>query len=390
MPIFRTSTRLLIAAGLVVCVLAIDLAQRVLVKPATATMPALVPQGTALTALRTGGGFIPMPPDAAAAHASNLLAMPASSGAALTAFWFAGDRESAPNVQIVAAQFDRVTQQWLAPKYVVNRHTMGAHLGAGIRRIGNPVAWTDGAGRMHLFVVATGLGGWAAGRILHTVQSSAGQGLAELEFAPLRTLPLSWLWNTSYLVRSAPLPLQDGGMVLPAYFELGIKFPVALRFDSAGNFVGMERMSQRKFLLQPTLIATGPGDWLALLRDNRRDGRVAVARTSDAGAHWRDADSLPLVNPDAAIAGLTLSPMHQVLAHNASPHSRALLDLSGSADGLNWSRLAVLEQGTDADEYSYPALAWADGSLWVSYTDHRTRIAWQRFQLGGAGPQGKP
>jgi hypothetical protein len=43
----------------------------------------------------------------------------------------------------------------------------------------------------------------------------------------------------------------------------------------------------------------------------------------------------------------------------------------------------VLEQGTDADEYSYPSMAWADGHLWVSYTDHRTRIAWQRFALRG-------
>ena len=322
-----------------------------------------------------------MPGDALAAHASDLLAMPASSPAVLTAFWFAGDRESAPNVQIAASQFDRASQQWLPPKYVVNRHAMGAQLGSGIRRIGNPVAWLDASGRMHLFVVATGLGGWAAGRILHTVQSSPGQGLAELEFAPLRMLPLSWLWNTSYLVRSAPLPLADGGMVLPVYFELGIKYPVALRFDRMGAFVGMERISQRKHLLQPTLLATSATDWLALLRDNLPNGRIGVARSSDGGAHWSDADSLPLVNPDAAIAALALAPGQLALVHNASPHSRGLLDLSTSADGLTWTRAVVLEQGTDADEYSYPSMAWADGHLWVSYTDHRTRIAWQRFAL---------
>jgi predicted neuraminidase len=324
-----------------------------------------------------------MPSDALAAHASDLLAMPSNSPAVLSAFWFAGDRESAPNVQIAASQFDRASQRWLPAKYVVNRHLMGGQLGAGIRRIGNPVAWLDASGRIHLFVVATGLGGWAAGRILHTVQSSPGQGLAELEFAPLRMLPLSWLWNTSYLVRSAPMPLADGGMVLPVYFELGIKYPVALRFDRMGAFVGMERISQRKHLLQSTFLATSATDWLALHRDNLPNGRIGVSRSNDGGAHWRDADSLPLVNPDAAIAGLTLSPGLQVLVHNASPHSRALLDLSASTDGLAWSRAAVLEQGTDADEYSYPSVAWADGHLWVSYTDHRTRIAWQRFAVRG-------
>jgi predicted neuraminidase len=128
-------------------------------------------------------------------------------------------------------------------------------------------------------------------------------------------------------------------------------------------------------------LATSATDWLALHRDNLPNGRIGVSRRTDGGAQWRDADSLPLVNPDAAIAGLSLSPGHHVLVHNASPHSRGLLDLSTSGDGLSWTRAVVLEQGTDADEYSYPSMVWADGHLWVSYTDHRTRIAWQRFAL---------
>jgi predicted neuraminidase len=288
-------------------------------------------------------------------------------------------RESAPDVQIAASQFDRATGQWLPARYVVNRHTMGAALGTGVRRIGNPVAWLDGSGRMHLFVVATGLGGWAAARVLHLVQSSEGQELAQLSFKPVRALPLSWLWNTSYLVRSAPLPLQDGGMVLPAYFELGIKYPVALRFDAQGNFVGMVRMSARKDFLQPALIATSPTRWQAVLRASRSDAHVAVVQTEDGGAHWSDAPDLPLVNPDSAVAALTISAQQHLMVHNSSPHSRALLDLSSSADGVKWNTVAPVAHGTDADEYSYPAMTWADGSLWVSYTDHRTHIAWQRF-----------
>lgn len=332
-------------------------------------------------------GFIPMPPDTPSAHASNLLAMPASSSASVSAFWFAGTRESAPDVQIAASQFDRASDQWLPARYVVNRHTMGEALGFGVRRIGNPVAWLDGSGRMHLFVVATGLGGWAAGRVLHLVQDSDTQDLAQLSFAPVRVLPLSWLWNTSHLVRSAPLPLEDGGMVLPAYFELGIKYPVALRFDARGNFVGMVRMSARKELLQPALIATSPAHWQAVLRASRNSAQIAVLHSQDAGAHWADAPDLPLVNPDSAVAALTLSAQQHVMVHNSSPHSRALLDLSASADGLNWQTVHPLAHGTDADEYSYPAIAWADGSLWVSYTDHRTRIAWQRFSAPAASPQ---
>jgi len=322
-----------------------------------------------------------MPADVPSAHASNLLAMPAGHTAAVTAFWFAGDRESAPNVQIAASQFDRASQQWLPARYVVNRHTMGEHLGFGLRRLGNPVAWLDASGRMHLFVVATGLGGWAAARILHLVQSSGSSTLGELHFQPVRVLPLSWLWNTSFLVRNNPLPLADGGMVLPVHFEIGIKVSSALRFGPDGRFLGMVRLSQRTHVLQPALLAQSATHWTALMRDTRPNGRITAVQTQDGGRHWSDLPDLALVNPDAAAAGMALAPGQMLLAHNSSPFSRDLLDLSGSADALHWTPLQALAHGGAGDEYSYPAMAWADGALWVSYTDHRRSIAWQRLAV---------
>jgi len=249
-----------------------------------------------------------MPAGMAAAHASTLLPLPASHAAALMVFWFSGDRESGPNVQIAASQYDRATRQWSAARFVVNRFAMGGQLGYGVRRLGNPVAWMDGHGRIHLFVVATGGGGWAASRVLHLRQSSAANSLQELAFEPVRALPLSWLWNTSFLVRNAPLALADGGMVLPVHFELGIKYPTALRFDSEGNFKGMVRVSQRPYMLQPALVMQSPTQWLAVMRDERPKGKIGVAHTVDGGQHWNDLPDLALDNPDAAVAGLGLGP----------------------------------------------------------------------------------
>jgi hypothetical protein len=339
---------------------------------------------------RVAQGNFPMPEGAQAAHASSLLVMPASHPAVLTVFWFSGERESGPLVQIVASQLSRATGTWSAPVVVVDRPSMGMKLGYGVRRLGNPVAWLDAQGRVHLFVVATGWGGWAASRILHVVQSGAAQTLPGLAFAPVRTLPLSWLWNTSYLVRNAPLALTDGGMVLPVHFELGIKVPAALRFDAEGNFFGMVRLSQFKHLLQPALLAQGPQQWLALMRDERAQGKIGVVQTLDGGQHWSDLPPLPLDNPDSAVATLALAPRELLLAHNASTSGRARLDLSHSEDGLHWTLLHTLEQGAPEDEFSYPAMAWVDGSLWVSYTVDRQRLAWQRLapepKKGGAKP----
>jgi len=372
--------RLLFALVASCAILGLDIWQRPLV---TAQASAQWPADTAvpdLTRLQVqAGGEIPMPAGMAAAHASSLLPMPSGDAASLSVFWFSGDRESGPNVQIAASQYDRSTQQWSPARFVVNRFVMAEQLGYGLRRLGNPVAWLDGGGRVHLFVVATGWGGWAASRVLHLRQSSPGRGLAELAFEPVRVLPLSWLWNTSFLVRNAPLALADGGMVLPVHFELGIKYPTALRFDNAGGYRGMVRVSQRLHLLQPSLVMQSAHAWLAFMRDERPQGKVTVARTTDAGMHWSDLPDLTLDNPDAAVAGLGLAEGQMLLAHNSSIASRGTLDLSRSADGRDWTLVKTLERGGHDDEYSYPAMAWLDGALWVTYTVDRHRIAWQRL-----------
>jgi len=383
----------LLRAGFALCVLAaawtLQITQRPSAPPSAAAAPA--PQLPGAQDAGAGRwvevvrGTIPMPQGVPAAHASTLVAMPAGDSAVLTAFWFAGDRESAPNVQIAASRFERAGQGWSPARIVVNRHAMGAQLGFGLRRLGNPVAWVDGQGRMHLFVVATGWGGWAASRVLH-LQQAAGSSASDLRFEPLRVLSLSWLWNLSYLVHTAPLSLDDGGMVLPAYFELGAKTPVALRFDSSGQFVGMVRMSQRTDLLQPTLLATAPTQWLALMRDTRPNGKIRVAQTKDAGRTWTDGPDLSLDNPDAGISALSVGAQH-LLVFNPSTSSRQSLHLARSAEGAQWTTELVLEDGVPSQEFSYPAMAWADQSLWVSYTDQRKRIAWQRLGwVDGAAP----
>ncbi len=377
--------RLAVGVGLCGVLIGLDLWRRAPLPPAPRAVwtaaPGAVPSRTLVAQAR---GHLPMPAHVPAAHASTLLALPADHPSVLLAFWFAGSRESAPDVQIAASHFDRASQRWSAARLVVNRHLAGEQLGFALRRLGNPVAWRDTQGRIHLFVVATGLGGWAAARILHLRQSDNGRDVAQLAFEPVRVLPLSWLWNTSHLVRAMPLPLADGGMVLPAYFELGRKYPVALRFDATGEFRGMVRMSRRGHLLQPTLLMRTQSDWLALMRDNSPRGRLAAAQTSDGGLNWQDLPDLPLHNPDSSVAGLALRPGTMFLAHNPLPGSRSVLDLSMSPDGLQWTRLLRLERGEGQSEYSYPALAWADDSLWVSYTDRRRSIAWQRFALTSA------
>ncbi len=327
---------------------------------------------------RIGQGRIPMPPGVLAAHASALVALPVESQASMMAFWFAGDRESAPNVQIAMSTLDRASGVWSDAQLVVDRWDLARQLGFGIRRLGNPVAWLDPQGQVHLYVVATGLGGWAAGRILHLRQRPAHAGQA-IHFDPIDVLPLSWLWNISYLVRTAPLALTDGGAVLPAYFELVRKTSVAVRLNRQGDFAGLNRIlpnDQRN--LQPALLALDESNWWALMRDAGPTGQIRVAKTQNGGRDWSEGGYLPLDNPNSSVATLSIGDQH-LLVYNPLKAGRHVLDLAVSQDGQRWVTVANLARGNEGREFSYPAIAMADGQLWVSYTEAREFIAWQRF-----------
>jgi predicted neuraminidase len=335
-------------------------------------------------------GLIPMPEGVPAAHASSLVALPQAhplhTDKALAAFWFAGSRESGADVQIASSTFDRTRNAWDAPQWVVNRHTVGHDLGIQIRRIGNPVAWADASGRLHLFVVATGLGGWAASRVVHLTEQ------APMQFKVVRTLPLTALvpaFNTSTLVRTVPLPLADGGAVLPLYFEIGIKYGVAVRLNAQGEMQSITRITQRHEVLQPTLVAHSPTHWSAFMRDYSPTEMVAHAETFDAGVHWQDVGNLTLSNPGASIAALRLSSGGLMLAHNPAGRGREVLLLSTSPNQpLSWTTRTLID-GVKADEYSYPTLIEVPQGLaapstppdvWLSYTHKRQAIAFKQMR----------
>ena len=333
--------------------------------------------------VRTGQGHIPAPEGAQSAHACDLLVMPEGHPWSLMAFWFSGSREAAPDIQIASAYLPRGSDSWSPASYAVGRQD----LNFGSTRLGNPVSWLDKQGRVHLFVVATGLGGWAAARIVHLRQRDAQSITQPHGFEVQQVLPLSWLWNYSNLVRSTVLPLKDGGMVLPAYFEMGHpSFPLALRFDAGGNMRSLTRMAQSQQMIQPALLPLSDTRWLALTRDASPQRRIRVSQTADAGAHWQDAPNLDLPNPDSSIAALRLPDGTMLLAHNNISEGRHRLDLSTSVDGVRWQHAMTVAQGAVGTEYSYPSLEWADQQVWLSYTDQRRQIAWQRFAVRPAKP----
>jgi predicted neuraminidase len=318
--------------------------------------------------------LIPMPHDVPSAHASALTTLP---GDRMLAFWWAGDRESAPNVKVYAARWQ--DGKWGQPWEVASRASLAQALGFGVRRIGNPVAWTAHDGRIHLYVVATGLGGWAASRLVHLVSSDQGAS-----FVVRRLLPMSPLFNTSVLVRTSPVGLIDGGWWLPVYFEIGIKYPMLMSFDADGDPSWVARIGRRISTLQPTVVPVSATEIRAWMRDASDEQRVQQAYSRDGGASWEDLPALDLPNHGTSLAALRLRNGEFLMLHNhvvEGGSSRSMLRLSLSKDGRTWRPLADIASGDAGDEFSYPTMQQVGNELHVAYTYQRRAIAHHRYRI---------
>ena len=339
------------------------------------------PTGAVHTWVLEAQGMIGQPKEAPAAHASNLVALPDHPSYSLAAFWFAGSKEARPDVRITMSLWQRQQQTWTPPVWVIDRHSAGAALGKGILHIGNPVAWLDRQQRLHVFVVGTGLGGWAAARVLHLRQRAALTANASApDFEVIGQLPLGWFWNLSHLVRHSPMPLADGGMVLPLHFELGGHYPLFAWFSPDGEFQGLRRLTHIHQALQPAPAAVDGNHWLAYLRTLGPRDKLQVLASTDAGQHWQLQPELAQSQRDTAVASLRLPSGEWMLARNPLERGRTQLVMHHSPDGLNWSPPLMLAEGGSGSEYSYPSLRWSEDRLWVSYTHLRQGIAWQRWR----------
>ncbi|MEV4777917.1 sialidase family protein [Burkholderia sp. LMU1-1-1.1] len=337
-----------------------------------ATTATTAPADPTLTELSRA--IIPMPKGVPSAHASALASLP---GGDLISFWWAGSRESGPDVKVYASRWSN--GKWSDNWVVASRESLGAVLGHGVRRIGNPVAWTATDGTVHLYVVATGLGGWAASRIVQLESRDEGAN-----FTVRRVLPMSPVFNTSVLVRSAPIGLADGGWWLPAYFEIGNKYPMLMAFDASGTPQRLTRIGARTQSLQPTLVPVSATEVRAWMRDAGGERRVQQAFSRDGGNSWEDMDATPMTNHGTALAVLRLTNGSLLMLRNAAADhnmARSTLSLSISTDAHTWRPLTDIVSGKPGDEFSYPAMYQVGDELHITYTYQRRAIAHHRLKI---------
>ncbi len=279
-------------------------------------------------------------------HASSLIEL---KDGRIRAFWFAGSREGAKDVEIRSAVFDPARGLWGAEQTVASREETQRSVLRYVSKLGNPVAGRAADGTLWLYYVTVSMGGWAGSSI--TAMTSADEGIT---WSSARRLITSPFLNISTLVKGAPFLYSDGTMGLPVYHEFISKFGELLHLDITGKLLGKQRLtSGGSGALQPVVLVKNSNDALILMRYSGKDAprRAISVATNDAGQHWTAPVKSPLSNPDSALSAVVLPDGRILAALNNMEQGRDVLMLVVSSDGgSTWRNVYQLEDQLVARE----------------------------------------
>ena len=290
----------------------------------------------------------------------------------LQAFWYGGSHEGARDVNLYQAIFR--DQNWSHAKILLQRTDLQQQLHRNIRRIGNPVAFYHPQNeRLWLFFVSVSYGGWAGSAINAMFSDNHGQN-----WSPPQRLIVSPFLNLSTLVKGAPLPLEDGSILLPVYHEFIHSLGEILVLDAEGHITAKWRLSHYPAALQPVLLAHPQQGLYAWLRNGADDPAHCCQiweTTSADGVNWNPLQTSGLVNPNAAIAVFNLG-AYWLMAFNDHLENRSEMSLAWrtAAPDSTWRKLISLENEPH-ERFAYPwMVADHNGYIHLFYTHSRRRF----------------
>ena len=268
----------------------------------------------------------------------------------IRAYWFAGSREGARDVQIHSAIFDPLLSRWSDEQVVVTREQTQQALHRYVSKLGNPVVARAADGSLRLFYVTVSLGGWAGSSITSMTSSDDGATWS----SPKRLITSPFL-NISTLIKGTPFLYQDGTLGLPVYHEFISKFAEILRLDPQGNVLDKQRLAAGgQGTLQPVLFMQSERQARVMMRydGNQSPFHAITVTTQDAGQHWSPPSKSTMRNSDAALTGLTLADGRMLAVYNDLEHGREALSLMISNDaGETWQQVNKLEDQLTTNQH---------------------------------------
>jgi predicted neuraminidase len=281
--------------------------------------------------------------------------------------YYTGSGEYADDTAVYGARLPKGKTEWTTPVCIAD---------TPYRSEGNPVVWQAPDGKVWLFYVV---------RYGRTWSTSLIQAKISRDGAKTWSDPMLVTMTQGMMVRSQPLALENGDILLPAYHETGHdtekvgadSCSLFFRFDGKRHtWTPTKPIGSRLGNIQPA-VARVKGDYLACYcrrggdYSDLPDGRIVRSESRDGGRTWSQGKETTFRNPNAAVDFLRLKNGHLLLLFNDSTKGRSPLTGALSTDGdKTYPHQRHLIQGPG--DYAYPyAIQANDGKIHLIFTSNR-------------------
>lgn len=268
--------------------------------------------------------------------------------------WYAGSREGAEDVAIYFSVFNEEKGFWTKPVILTDRNKSSSELNRYVKKVGNPLIFTDKNGRLWLFYVSIVAGGWSVSSLNYKISSDGG-----LTWSKSNRMILSPFLNLTNNVKNKGIAFDDGSFVIPVYQEFIKKFSQLVRvYPKDGVHYEILKMTGENNAIQPSLLYDGQKKLIAFFRNKSSAEKkyILTAYSNDLGQSWSKSTDTSLPNPDSGFDMINMSDGSYLGVINNSFRERDNLILVISHDkGTTWKTLKVLEN-TPGKKYAYPSI----------------------------------
>lgn len=283
-----------------------------------------------------------------------------------------GESDPDRDTAVFGSRLAKGSRQWSRPEPIADTPNRGE---------GNAVIWQEPGGVAWLFYVTRYGETWSDSVIKYKYSSDGAVTWSDPEI-------ISFV--KGLLVRSQPLQLADGDILLPIYHERGTdkehvgeaSTSLFARFNKATKrWSFTDEIHSRMGNIQPAVVPLDAKHFLAFCRRCGRygyvpDGFIVKTESYDGGLTWSPGVDTKFPNPNSAIDLIKLKNGHLVLIYNDSFRGERMpLTMRVSTDnGKTWPAVRnIVNKPGDTAAYPY-IIETADGRIHGVYTSQERTV----------------